>query len=158
MAKEYSQAIANAIHAFLTEDDWHFAFDEEKGIFKFNLTLKSKIRKVEYFIRVASNDYTVYTVSSISADEDDPKMMATMAEFVCRANYGLRDGNFELDMRDGEIRYKSYVNCKNYMPSQDVIRDSIYCPAAMFKNYGDGIVEIIFNEMSAKDAVDMCEK
>lgn len=27
-------------------------------------------------------------------------MMASMVEFVCRANFGLQIGNFELDFRD----------------------------------------------------------
>ncbi len=28
-----------------------------------------------------------------------------LAEFIARANYGLREGKFELDMRDGEVRF-----------------------------------------------------
>ena len=31
----------------------------------------------------------------------------------CRANYGLlANGNFELDMDDGEIRYKVFIDCR----------------------------------------------
>ena len=30
----------------------------------------------------------------------------TTAEFICRANYGLPIGNFEMDFSDGELRYK----------------------------------------------------
>lgn len=32
--------------------------------------------------------------------------MKRTAEFLTRANYGLVFGNFEMDMHDGEIRYK----------------------------------------------------
>lgn len=69
--------------------------------------------------------------------------MAIMAEFICRANYGLKNGNFELDMRDGEIRYKSFVDCEGLTPTTEMVRNSIHCPAAMFDRYGDGIVDII---------------
>lgn len=154
----YSKDIANAINTFLKEDDWHFSFDEQRGVFKFGLSLKSKLKKVNYLIHVKEDEYIVYAISPIGADEDDKKMMAAMAEFVCRANYGLKNGNFELDMRDGEIRFKCFVDCEDIMPSTEVIRNSIHCPAAMFKQYGDGIIDIIFGNASAKEAVARCEK
>lgn len=154
----YSKDIANAINTFLKEDDWHFSFDEQRGVFKFGLSLKSKLKKVNYLIHVKEDEYIVYVISPIGADEDDKKMMAAMAEFVCRANYGLKNGNFELDMRDGEIRFKCFVDCEDIMPSTEVIRNSIHCPAAMFKQYGDGIIDIIFGNVSAKEAVAKCEK
>ena len=153
----YSKAIATAISSFLREDDWHFQFDEEKGVFKFGLNLKTRLKKVNYTIRVQENNYSVYAISPINADEDDSDMMQKMAEFVCRANYGLRNGNFELDMRDGEIRYKCFVDCEDSSPSFGVIRNSIYCPAGMFKMYSPGILAIIFGDATAKEAVDLCE-
>ena len=65
-------------------------------------------------------------------------MMASMAEFVCRANYGLVSGNFELDMRDGEIRFKRFAECEGITPTSEMVCNSIHCPAAMFKRYGAG--------------------
>ncbi len=154
----YSKDIANAINTFLKEDDWHFSFDEQRGVFKFGLSLKSKLKKINYLIHVKEDEYIVYAISPIGADEDDEKMMSAMAEFVCRANYGLKNGNFELDMRDGEIRFKCFVDCEDVMPSTEVIQNCLHCPAAMFKQYGDGIIDIIFGNVSAKEAIAKCEK
>lgn len=81
-----------------------------------------------------------------------------MAEFVCRANYGLRDGNFEMDFNDGELRYKCYVNCADRLPSVEAVEKSITCPAAMFSRYSDGIVQILFSDISPADAVARCEE
>ena len=154
----YSKAIANAISAFLREDDWHFEFDEEKGVFKFGLSLKTRLKKVNYNIRVKEDDFSVYAVSPINADEDDSDMMRKMAEFVCRANYGLKNGNFEFDFRDGEVRYKSHVDCEDMLPGEETIRNSISIPHGMFKRYSPGIVDIVFGDTSAEDAVERCEK
>ena len=33
-----------------------------------------------------------------------------VAELLARINYGLNIGNFELDMTDGEIRYKTSID------------------------------------------------
>ena len=154
----YSETIAQAINNYLTEDEWHFSFDEKRGLFKFGLSLKGKIKKINYIIDVKDDEYVVYAVSPLGADEDDKEMMAAMAEFVCRANYGLKNGNFELDMRDGEVRFKCFVDCEGITPSKDMVENSIHCPAAMFKRYGSGIVDIIFGNATAKEAVEKCEK
>lgn len=156
--RTYSKSIANAINNFLTADDWHFSFDDQRGLFKFGLCLKGKIKKINYIIDVKEDEYIAYAISPLGADEDDEKMMATMAEFVCRANYGLKNGNFELDMRDGEIRFKSFVDCDGVTPTVEMVRNSIHCPAAMFDCYGTGIVDIIFSNATAKDAIAKCEK
>lgn len=44
--RRYSQTIARAINNYLTEDEWHFSFDEDCGLFKFGLSLKGKIKKL----------------------------------------------------------------------------------------------------------------
>lgn len=155
--RTYSKNIADAIHNFLTEGNWHFAFDEQKGIFKFNLRVSGKIKKISYAIGVQENEYLVYGISPLGAETGDDKMMASMAEFICRANYGLNSGNFEFDMRDGEIRYKIYVDCRGITPSPEIMKRSIQYPAAMFERYGDGIVDIIFGNKTAKEAVEECE-
>lgn len=154
----YSMNTANAVCDFLNEDDWHFSFDQERGIFKFGLRLKGKLKKINYIVDIKDDEYLVYAISPLGADEEDATMMANMAEFICRANYGLRMGNFELDFDDGEVRFKVHVLCKGITPTPEMIKRSIYCPASMFKRYGSGIVDIIFGNASGKDAVDKCEK
>ena len=85
--------------------------------------------------------------------------MAEMVEFTTRANYGLRCGNFEMDMRDGEIRYKVFVDCEgSFLPPRDVIRNSIVIPAMMFERYTPGILDILFKEAKAVDAIAKCEE
>ncbi|MDO5786012.1 MAG: hypothetical protein Q4P20_13235 [Eubacteriales bacterium] len=156
--RTYSMGIANAVTDFLTEDGWHFSFDEDHGIFRFDLSLKGKLKKVNYIVDIKDDEYLVYVISPIGADENDQKMMANMAEFICRANYGLKMGNFEVDFDDGEIRFKVHVLCKGITPTAAMIKRSLYCPATMFDHYGSGIGDIIFNDVSGKTAVEKCEK
>lgn len=156
--KSYSQIIANGIKSFLEEDDWHFSFDEQRGLFEFGLSLKGKLKKINYIVKVKEADYVVYAVSPIGADADDEKAMLNMADFVCRANYGLVNGNFELDMSDGEVRFKCFVDCDGITPTKEMVRNSIYCPYAMFKRYGAGVIDIIYGNAPAKEAIERCEK
>jgi hypothetical protein len=132
----YSTQIANTVRKFLTADDWNFSFDDEKGIFTFNLTVKTKMKKISYRVLINDNGYSVYAASPLG---------------------GLRNGNFELDFRDGEVRYKCYVNCDGQMPSTEIVKDSIYVPYFMMKRYGDGIISVIFGNQTAEEAVRTCE-
>lgn len=149
----YSQQIADAIKNFLVGDDWKFDFNEEKGVFKFSCDIKSKLKNVDYFIRVGDDFYVTYTICNLNADD----CKAEMAEFITRANYGLNNGNFEMDFDDGEIRYKSYVDCEESIPSNEIIKSSIYIPALMFQRYGDGIVSVMFRVKTPEQAVEECE-
>lgn len=156
--KKYSKDIARAIDDLLKNDDMRFTFEEDRGIFRFGVGLSGKMRSLSFFIVVKSDEYLVYAISPISADPKDSKMMAAMAEFVCRASYGLLNGNFELDFRDGEIRYKSFVDCDGgAIPTQKIIRNSIHCPVLMFERYAPGILAVLFGGASAKDAIESCE-
>lgn len=154
----YSKSIANAIKNFLTEDDWKYVFDERAGLFKFALSMKGKIKQVNFFVAVKDDEYIVYALSLLGADVDDKKMMTEMAEFVCRVNYGVKNGNFEFDMDDGEIRFKSFVDCDGIIPTMEIIKNSLQCPAVMFDRYAAGIVDIVFRNSSAKEAFKKCRE
>lgn len=156
--RNYSEDIANKIINFLNEDDWHFYFDEEQGLFKFNLALNGIMNKIQYTIIVGNNDYNIYAISLINANIEDTEMMATMAEFICRINYGVKNGNFEMDMDDGEIRFKVYVDCADATPTAEIIRNSLYIPSLMFEHYGNGIINIMFSNFTAVEAIKVCKK
>lgn len=154
----YSEDIANEIRGFLLDDDWKFDFDDEKGIFRFGVNIDGKMKHVNYFVPVRDDSYTVYAISPVSADSDDEEVMRNITEFICRANYGLRNGNFEIDIRDGEIRYKVFVDCDGgILPSRDVVRGSIIIPAMMFERYSPGILDVVFKGSTAAEAIGQCE-
>jgi len=154
----YSDEIANVVKKFLTDDDWHYSFDEEKGVFTFGMHLGGKLQSISYRARVKEDALVVYGICPVGANREDGTMMAQMAELLCHANYGMLNGCFEFDFRDGEVRFKSFVDCEGVIPSGDVVKNSIICTASMYKRYGDGIVSIIFGGASAKEAIAMCKK
>lgn len=155
---EYSKELADVIRRFLDDDDWSYNFDENAGAFDFVLSVKRSIQRIYYRINVREDHIVVYGTFPLNAEYTNSNVMAQMAEFLCRANYGLKYGNFEMDYRDGEIRYKSFIDCENVMPSVEVVKNSIYCTATMAERYGAGILGIMFSGWTAKQAIDECEK
>lgn len=157
MKKEYSDTLADTVRQLLDKDDWNYYFDEKQGLFDFHLSLGNKVHSIHYTVVVNEDSIITYGICPIGVEPSNKKMMAWMAEFLCRANYGLKNGCFELDYWDGEIRYKSYIDCECTLPSDEVLRNSLHCVASMFQRYSEGITGIIFTGSSAEDAIAHCE-
>lgn len=158
MTKKYSEMIADAVKAFLVNDDWKYTFLKEIGVFRFSLSLRGRLHTINYFISIHPADYVVYAISPIAADPKDGRMMRKMMEFIGRANYGMSCGNFELDLNDGEIRFKCYVSCEgDAIPTSEIIRESIYTPANLIERYAPGILGIIFQDKSPSEMIRKCE-
>lgn len=61
--------------------------------------------------------------------------------------------NFEMDYRDGEIRFRVAVDCDECMPSSTVIRNSIIFPHQAFSKYGNGLLTVMFGVMTPEEAI-----
>lgn len=157
----YSKEIAEAIKKTLDDIDFKYSFEEvldgRKGGFTFGCGVNCKLKSVKYIIDVRSNSYIVYAISPINGDTDDKDGMAALADFICRVNYGLPAGNFELDLDDGEVRFKYYVKCPNLKPDNDIVMESVICPMIMFERYGNGLVNVIFAGADPKEESEKCE-
>src|SRR5699024_2156839 len=79
---------------------------------------------------------------------------AAVSEYLTRANYGLHVGNFEMDMEDGEVRYKTTgVTDADTMPSLDVIRRLTYIGFSMFDRYIPSLLSIIYGGKTPTEAI-----
>lgn len=155
--RSYSKEIVRSIQNHVEENDLCVSFDEEEGNFDFVLNVPGTISILHYTIQVLDHDYVVTASCPVRPDAGDPAMMATMAEFLCRANYGLKNGGFQMDFRKGNLTFRCYVNCEDAYLSDKMIRASIGVPAAMMRHYAKGIVGVLFQGMDAEDAVILCE-
>ena len=156
--RTYSKEIANAIHHHLKDNDFKYQFDADRGVFNFLVGITGKAKTLIYHIYVSEHGFTSNARFPLGPSSSDEACMNTMARFLHRVNYALRNGNFELDMDDGEINYKVHCSCRGLVaPSDEMIAESITCPNAMFDKYEAGIMGILFSGMSDQEALDRCE-
>lgn len=97
---------------------------------------------------------SAYGLPTTKADET---CMAETCEFIARANYGIAIGNFEVDVRDGELRYKVCINVRDGLPGHDALDDLISLPVLMFNRYGDGFLRVIMGVSTPKEAIEKIE-
>lgn len=84
-------------------------------------------------------------------------MMSALAEFVCRINYCMEEGSFELNMSGGIIQFKYYMNCMHITPPERIVEHSIMRPIDMFRQYSKGFARIIGGNYNARKAAEACE-
>lgn len=130
------------VRDYMDKDEWRYEYEEERQLIRSGINLKCKLQSLRMFVSFNEGGYTVVVVPPLKADENN---RANVLEYITRANYGLRNGNFEMDVEDGEVRYKVYVNAKGMNDiSDEIISDSIRLPAIMMDRYGDGLAALMF--------------
>lgn len=151
---EYSNQIANKLISHMEENEYRYDFDRENGIIRLNFNIKSNLNRVRFVLQIRKTFYISYGCIDMKVKEEQCK---EVAEYITRANYGLNFGNFELDMRDGEIRYKCTVDCDHCMLSGEMIERSLDVPIMMYQRYGDEMLKVMFGMMSADEAIKIAE-
>lgn len=150
----YSLRVANSILDHFKTKGYRFDFDAEKGVLNTTFPTDSKLGQLDIRIRFLPDGYISHTTSRISADNDT---RAKTAEYLTRANYGLRNGNFELDFRDGEIRFKVFCRSGDIELTDRQITDAFVLPIIQFDTYGNDLLAVLFGMKEPEQAIQDAE-
>jgi hypothetical protein len=139
-----------AVGRFLEEDGWHPQAIEENFVHR--AYFGGAHGEVACFaqVRVDLDQFLFYVVMPVRVPEH---MRAAVAEYLTRANYGLRIGNFEMDYSDGEVRYKSSLDFEGSELTPALIRNAIYPAVQTMDRYMPGILAVIFGGKQPEDAI-----
>ena len=73
------------------------------------------------------------------------------AEFITRVNYGLIIGNFELDLGDGELRFKTGVDVKGATLTPTLVERAVVPNLHAMNTYLPGITAIVRGEFDTPE-------
>ena len=117
--------------------------------------VKCKFSSVKIIINCNDTSFLIHGYIPLDADED---CRQRVAEYFTRANYGLRYGNFEMDFRDGEMRYKHVVDCEGMTSlSDDVLMSNLSLPLRMIERYGDNLIAVMYGIKTPEEAINDAE-
>jgi hypothetical protein len=139
--------ILDSLIKFFQEDDWNFSQDRsilEMGVSGKNgewICLAQAIEEQKDFIF-----YSIY-----------PKKIAKhrylpIAEFLMRINELVNFGNFEMDLDDGEVRYKTSIRVKGHRLSHALIQPIVYRNITVMDIYIRAI-EAVANGLSPQEVM-----
>ncbi len=82
-----------------------------------------------------------------------PERIEEVALFLCRANYGLPLGNFEIDLNDGEFNFKNSVDVNQGALTAGMVQTLIVFSLECYARYLPGIQAVIDGQ-DAKSAIE----
>ena len=150
---------ADLVKDYLTRNDWHFSSNDtdgqsiiDGGIGGIGGTV---VNSVKFRLIIDKDDMQNYVVCPVTFDEDKRN---SVMEFITRANYGLKYGEFQMDLRDGELLF--HMTLPTCLASDDGMCEKlIHIPPSMFKKYIKGIERVAyFGVTDIKGEVDKCER
>jgi len=133
--------IFNAVVDYLTEDDWKYTvLDGESTLM---LSFRGKSGSWQCFGR-ADEEKQCFSFYSVLPPNATEEKRAVVAEFINRANYGLIVGNFEMDYRDGQVRYKTSIDIEGGELTPKMIENIVYANLMTMDDYFPGFMEVMY--------------
>ncbi|WP_302338259.1 YbjN domain-containing protein [uncultured Ruminococcus sp.] len=140
----YSTEIASQMVQYFEDDNAHYEFDEERGTLSANYSMDDDcaISSARLFALVHDNGFTIYTkVRGINAKK---KNFGNLALFLAYVNDGMRYGNFEFDLDDGEVVFKySSIVPEGADLDYDYFDHIVLLSLAMLDKYADGLIAMM---------------
>jgi hypothetical protein len=155
MSEQYDpQELLGCVRAALVELEWRFGEDAEH--LTFNLGYGGKNGIYYCLLHVHAQFRAVLFHAHVQCRVPEEKR-AAVAEFITRANYGMWIGNFELDLRDGEVRYKSSLDLVDGELTPGMLNALMRTNLNTLDRYLPGLMSVLWNDVAPQDAVGMIE-
>ena len=152
------QEIKAAVENFFKRDDIkHKPFDE-RNIASAIYSVDSKFGHVTIFFHAYNDKIVLHMMIPLNASEPERHKVA---EFLLRANYGLKVGGFDFDFDDGEISYRISIYCGEEEftpPTYEQIDFAVIIGLLMVEKYGDALVKVMFGLVEPEDAIESVEE
>jgi len=148
------------MEGFLMEAGVKYYYDQEKSLIVLEPIKADNKAEVDMIMGETVGDRTnlliFYSRYSSLAPIPAARLIA-VSEFIQRANHGMLNGNFELDLSKGKIFYKTVINLTGCPLNKELLLDAIKTNMNMAIGYYPGIVAVIEGK-SPEEAIQFVEK
>lgn len=142
----------SALEDFLKKEDWTYRISGEEDIL-LDIDGENGSYRGSFFVDESRVGFYFTIPYNIPAEN-----RTAVNEFLCRANYGLTLGNFELDLDRGFVNYKTTLIWEEEnIPSHETLARLVYVNVDMLDRYFKGINSIVYGNSDPKEAVEKIE-
>ena len=138
----------SALIDYMEEEAWKYEILEGETILRFHF--KGSSGRLLCYAEVDEEKFWLIFYAYMPVNTP-PEKMDEMAEFICRANRGMRIGNFELDYDDGEIRYKTSIDAEGGELTHSMIDNLLRANLSTINRYFPGIMSVIYSDKEVLD-------
>ena len=126
--------------------DWKYEKNDEKLLIRSGV--KSDDFPVEFIVLVKPKNEVVQFLSKLPFNfPEDKRVEGAIA--VCAANYGLVDGSFDYDIRDGEIVFRLTSSYRQSLLGEELFKYMIVVASSTVDKYNDKFFMISKGMMTA---------
>lgn len=149
-----NQLIYKTMLKFFAVDEWSVVEDENEPILYMNFQGENGQWPCLAKAREEEDQCVFYSLYPEAVPEDK---RSTIAEFLTRANYGMILGNFEFDLNDGEIRYKTSIDVEGDRLTPTLVQNLVYSNVMTMDQYFPGILAILKQNLTAQESLQLVE-
>lgn len=135
---------------FFQSEDWPYSRLEGQTVIRLVSTAANSRWNCFAQAREEQRQFIFYSVYPDNAPEE---RLAVVSEFLTRANFGLMIGNFELDLDDGEIRFKTSIDLKEASLTPGLLKQLVYPNVVTMGRYILAIQMVIQGHQSPLEAI-----
>ena len=144
----------NQLLQFFERDDWSFTHLRGENVLHLKHVGENGAWSCYATVWEEGKQIFFYSICPSAA----PKERRTAAmEFVTRANYGMSIGNFEIDLEDGQIRYKTSIDVEGSTSVAALVKQLVRANVDIMDLYLPGIAGTIEQGMGAQEAIALVE-
>lgn len=147
--------IVDVTFSFFESLDWPISYLENTTAVSMEYRGKSGQWTCHMHILEKAEQIIYYSIFPIHTPDDK---LAKMLEFITRANYGLIYGNFEINLDDGQIRYKTSVDVEGNGLSHNLLKPVVFINVTSMDSYFDALTKIIYQDISVQDALQLVNR
>lgn len=135
-----AKEIYGILCSFLDNDDWKYTKHEEDLVI--TMSARGDDLPIEFVVKVDSGRSLVSLFSRLPFKAPSDKIVET-AVAIAMTNYGLVDGSFDLDMKEGGIVFRMTTSYLDSLISEEVFKYMIYCTAHTVDQYNDKLMMLV---------------
>ncbi len=147
------KSLFDRVQDFLTEQEWEFRSNEDRGYFSFNLRLRDG--SVRVVVDVAEQENWSRIMAYVIYPTLVPELKRPeLAQALARINYTHLAGQFEIDLDDGEMRVRSIIESDGYL-GEKLIDRALRRATDMAEQFQAILLSIAFGTTKAQDILKM---
>jgi hypothetical protein len=144
-------AIMTSVKLFLVDDGWSpQVMESDENILMMGFNGENGEWTCYAKVMEENNQFIFYSVLPNKAPE---AIREKVAKFVLLANWGMTLGNFELDLGDGEIRFKTSIDVEGGTLTDTMIKNMVYINVMTMDKYLQGVNKVLYTEGDPQEVI-----
>lgn len=144
-------ALFQAVKASLDASDWNYSIAREGSLIKAGAKGENGSFAVVFDVKEERQIMVIYIISNINFPEH---VRPRLAIYLTHCNYGMTLGNFEMDMDDGEVRYKCSVNTTGSILSEEMVDEMLKVSLVVMDRFFGPMIKVAYANYDPKAAYD----